>query len=271
MNLAAKSVLACMVASIPTMAATSCEGLASLTFPDATITSAQPVAAGAFTQPGNPGRGRGAANAYKDLPAFCRVPATLKPTSDSDIKVEVWLPTADWNRKYQAVGNGGWAGVISYSELADALRGGYATSSTDTGHVGGSGSFALGHPEKLIDFGWRSEHEMTVKSKSIIQAFYGDCSAPVLLERLLHRRPARPEGSAEISRRLRRHHRRRAGESNRAGTVGGIGRTERSRRLHPARQVSRDPPGRDRGLRRERRRQRRPYRESRPSANSIRR
>ncbi len=79
--------------------------------------------------------------------------ATLKPSADSDIKVEVWLPAANWNSKYQAVGNGGWAGVISYSALADALRGGYATSSTDTGHVGGSGSFALGHPEKLIDFG----------------------------------------------------------------------------------------------------------------------
>jgi feruloyl esterase len=175
MNLAAKSLLAIALASIPAAAAnTSCEGLASMTFPDATITSAQTVPAGAFTQPGNPGRGRGAADAYKDLPAFCRVQATLKPTSDSDIKIEVWLPAADWNKKYQAVGNGGWAGVISYSELADALRGGYATSSTDTGHVGGSGSFALGHPEKLIDFGWRSEHEMTLKSKSIIQSFYGD-------------------------------------------------------------------------------------------------
>jgi len=146
--------------------------------PGTTITNTQTVAAGAFTPPGNPGRGRGPADAYKDLPAFCRVTATLKPSSDSDIKIEVWLPSTDWNKKYQAVGNGGWAGVISYSELADALRGGYATSSTDTGHVGGSGSFALGHPEKLIDFGWRSEHEMTVKAKSIIDAFYG--SAPRL-------------------------------------------------------------------------------------------
>jgi feruloyl esterase len=71
------------------------------------------------------------------------------------------------------VGYGCWAGIISYSAMAEALRSGYATSSTDTGHVGGSGSFALGHPEKLIDFGWRSQHEMALKSKAIIEAFYG--------------------------------------------------------------------------------------------------
>jgi feruloyl esterase len=162
------------------MAAAPCENLTGLTLPNATINTAQVVAAGAFVPPAVPGRaGRApATNPYQDLPAFCRVMATLAPTSDSDIKIEVWLPAAGWNHKYQAVGNGGWAGTISYSELADALRGGYATSSTDTGHVGGRGTFALGHPEKLIDFGWRSEHEMTVKSKAIIDAFYG--SAPRL-------------------------------------------------------------------------------------------
>jgi feruloyl esterase len=111
-----------------------------------------------------------------DLPAFCRVEATLTPSSDSDIKIEVWLPTADWNGKFQAVGNGAWSGAIGYAALADALRRGYAASSTDTGHAGGSASFALGHPEKLIDFAYRSEHEMTVKAKAIVNAFYG--SAP---------------------------------------------------------------------------------------------
>ena len=167
--------LAFALAAAPALAATSCESLASLSLPGATINSSQTVAPGAFTLPANPNaKGKAAASdPYKDLPAFCRVIATLKPSSDSDIKIEVWLPAEGWNRKYQAVGNGGWAGVISYSALAEALRGGYAASSTDTGHVGGSGSFALGHPEKLIDFGWRSEHEMTVKSKAIIQAFYG--------------------------------------------------------------------------------------------------
>lgn len=169
------------LAATPLIAATTCENLTSLKLSNATINSAQTVTAGAFTPPAVPGRaGRGpAVNPYKDLPSFCRVQATLTPTSDSDIKIEVWLPSSDtWNHKYEAVGNGGWAGVISYSELADALRDGYATSSTDTGHVGGRGTFALGHPEKLIDFGWRSEHEMTLKSKDLINAFYG--SAPRL-------------------------------------------------------------------------------------------
>src|SRR5579862_242243 len=154
--------------------AASCESLATLALKDATITLAQSVPAGQFSPPGErPGAGRGG-NPYKDLAEFCRVAATLKPSSDSDINVEVWLPAKGWNGNFQGVGNGGWAGVISYRELGDALRGGYATASTDTGHVGGRGTFALDHPEKLIDFSWRSEHEMTVKAKAVIQAFYGN-------------------------------------------------------------------------------------------------
>ncbi len=169
------SLLALCVAAGPAFAA-SCDSLTALALPDTTITSAQVVAAGEFVPPGaaqgqKKGGGR---NPYKELPEFCRVTATLKPSSDSDIKVEFWLPTAGWNRKLQSVGNGGWAGVISYSALAEALKAGYAGASTDTGHVGGSGRFALGHQEKLEDFGWRSEHEMTVKAKAVIQAFYGN-------------------------------------------------------------------------------------------------
>jgi feruloyl esterase len=134
---------------------TSCESLAGLSLPDTTITLARQ-------------------DASSDLPAFCRVAATLKPTSDSDIKIEVWLPVSGWNGKYQAVGNGGWSGSINSPAMAQALRHGYATSSTDTGHTGGTADFALGHPEKLIDYAYRSEHEMTVKSKAIIAAFYGN-------------------------------------------------------------------------------------------------
>jgi feruloyl esterase len=170
LTLALLLILAASAASAAT-----CDSLASLALPDTTVTSAQLVAAGAFTVPVAEGKGKAKGpSPYADLPAFCRVAITMKPTSDSDIKVEVWLPASGWNQKYQAVGNGGWAGVISYPAMAEALRIGYATSSTDTGHVGGSGSFALGHPEKLADFGWRSEHEMTVKSKAVIQAFYGN-------------------------------------------------------------------------------------------------
>src|SRR5665213_2321987 len=167
-----KLILACAMFTAPMWGAT-CESLASLGLPNATITLAQPVAAGEFTPPGKTAGGPPPTVAYKDLPAFCRVAATLKPTSDSDIKIEVWLPASGWNGKFQAVGNGGWAGVISYSAMAEALRDGYATSSTDTGHVGATGSFVTGHPEKLVDFGYRAVHEMTLKAKSVIDAFYG--------------------------------------------------------------------------------------------------
>jgi feruloyl esterase len=88
--------------------------------------------------------------------------------------VEVWLPVSGWNGKYQAVGNGAWQGSIGYAAMAAALRRGYATSSTDTGHVGGSASFGMGHPEKVIDFAYRSEHEMAVAAKAVINAFYGN-------------------------------------------------------------------------------------------------
>jgi len=165
----AVAVLACLPAT--SAVAASCDGLAKLALKDTAITKAEVVAAGTFEAPG--GRGGRGPNPYKALGEFCRVAATLTPTSDSDIKIEVWLPTRGWNGKYQAVGNGGWAGVISYSAMAEALQGGYATASTDTGHEGGRGTFALGHPEKLVDFAWRSEHEMTAKAKQVIEAFYG--------------------------------------------------------------------------------------------------
>jgi feruloyl esterase len=156
--------------------AATCESLARLTLDNAKITIAQEVAPGAFTPPGAPRQGGAPPQVpriYASLPAFCRVAATLTPSIDSDIKVEIWLPSSRWNGKFQAVGNGGWAGSISYPALASAVAAGYATVSTDTGHVGNSGAFALGHPEKVTDFAYRSVHEMTVKAKAVIDAFYG--------------------------------------------------------------------------------------------------
>jgi feruloyl esterase len=152
--------------------AASCESLAALTLPDTTITLAQTVAAGAFTMPA--GGFMPLPISPKSLPAFCRVAATLRPSKDSDIKIEVWLPTDGWNGKFQGVGNGGWIGAISYPALMEALQKGYASASTDTGHAGGptDGSFALGHPEKVTDFGYRAVHEMTLKAKAIVAAFY---------------------------------------------------------------------------------------------------
>ncbi|MDQ2947645.1 MAG: tannase/feruloyl esterase family alpha/beta hydrolase, partial [Acidobacteriota bacterium] len=157
----------------PAKEQSACEVLAQLSRPEMTITMAQPVLAGEFTPAGAPANSPALA-AFKGLAAFCRVAATLKPSPDSDIKIEVWMPLSGWNGKFQAVGNGGWSGAISYGPLAAALARGYAGASTDTGHAGGSAKFALGHPEKLIDFGYRSEHEMTVEAKAIIAKFYGN-------------------------------------------------------------------------------------------------
>jgi tannase/feruloyl esterase len=150
--------------------AATCESLTALSLPNTTITLAQAVSAGTFTAPGS--SAAQANPSLANLPAFCRVAATLRPSSDSDITIEVWLPAANWNGKYQAVGNGGWAGSIVYTALGDALKRGYAASSTDTGHVGGTAKGMLGHPEKLIDYSYRAIHEMTVNAKAITQAFY---------------------------------------------------------------------------------------------------
>ena len=154
-------------------AATPCTGLKSVSIPNTTITMAESVPAGNFVPPAGGGGGgqRGAQPAALAVPAFCRVAATLKPTSDSEIDMEVWLPES-WNGKFQFVGGGGWAGVISYPAMASALHEGYATASTDTGHKGGNANFAIGHPEKVVDFAYRAVHESTVKSKAILAAFY---------------------------------------------------------------------------------------------------
>src|SRR5438094_615087 len=157
--------------ALPVSAGAPFESLASLKLPDTTITVAQTLAAGAFAPAGGGGRGGGAQ--FSDLPAFCRVAATVKPTPDSDIKIEVWLPASNWNGKFEAVGNGGWNGNIDQNALATGLRRGYATASTDTGHEGGGGPW-MQRPEKLIDFGYRAVHEMAVKAKAIVAAYYGN-------------------------------------------------------------------------------------------------
>jgi feruloyl esterase len=179
----------------------SCESLTKLVLPGTIITMAQPVAAGEFKipvrssgEPGEPGqenghRGPGApvwqqgarrspfGSSDAIQPAFCRVAATLKPSSDSDIKIEIWLPLKGWNGKFFGAGSFGWGGSIMYDGLLLGVKNGYATASTDTGHDeikdGQGGKFAMGHPEKMIDYGYRAVHEMTVKAKAIMEAFYG--------------------------------------------------------------------------------------------------
>jgi feruloyl esterase len=146
----------------------SCSRIGAERLAGAVITMAEVVSAGAFTPPGAVNSGRG----FAALPPFCRVAATLAPSADSEIKIEVWLPVGGWNGKFQAVGNGAFNGNLAYAAMGSALADGYATASTDTGHTGGSASFGLGHPEKVIDFGWRAVHEMTVAAKHIVGIYY---------------------------------------------------------------------------------------------------
>lgn len=175
------------IPSSQVFAATACERLSTLSLPETTITITQTVAPGEFVWPHDFVGWKGClvqpcplpdepGDAFKRLPAFCRVAATLKPTSDSDIKMEIWTPVSGWNGKFLAVGNGGLEGVISYADMGVALARGYAVASTNSGHDGrfDDASFASGHPERLIDFGYRAVHEMTAKAKAIIAAYYGN-------------------------------------------------------------------------------------------------
>ena len=158
-------------------AQTSCESLAKLSFPQAKILGAESIPTGAFKSPTPlPPWLPNAEKLFKSLPAFCRVVVQATPSSDSDIRVEVWLPAENWNRKFQAHGNGGFAGQIDYFDLAASLLAGYATANTDTGHSaeGTDASWALGHPEKVTDFGYRAVHAMTVVAKELIGMRYGN-------------------------------------------------------------------------------------------------
>ena len=144
------------LASAQTASDATCARVANtLKLQDTTITSAAIVAAA------------------DGLPAYCRVQLTIKPSADSDIKSEVWMPMSGWNGKFQQVGNGAFAGSIQYGALKDALKRGYAAASTDTGHTGTGAAWAAGHPEKIIDWGYRSEHLTALHSKAAITNFYG--------------------------------------------------------------------------------------------------
>jgi len=172
-------------------AAATCASLRSYSIDRGTITSAEVVPGGPFVQPGRAGgqpnaaaapgpqpaaRAGGPAAQPVMLPEHCRVKMVLKPSADSNINAELWLPT-NWNGKFMAVGNGGFGGAIQgYGEMAQALARGYATAGNDTGHSeadGPGGLFGLGHPEKIVDFAYRAMHEMTASSKRIIDEMYG--------------------------------------------------------------------------------------------------
>jgi feruloyl esterase len=154
----------------PAMAAMECADLAGLELPNTEITAAERVESGLFTPPGAGGPGGGRAF---DVPAMCRVAGVVDPA----IRFEVWLPEGEaWNGRFQAVGGGGLAGIISYPAMATAIQNGFATASTDTGHEA-SDSTWLGDRQRVIDYGYRAIHEMTVKAKALIDAHYGESPA----------------------------------------------------------------------------------------------
>lgn len=152
-----------------------CESLLQVRLPFGKVTAARLVAAGEYMPPPKAVGAGTDAGLYRNLPAFCRVGVISTPTRDSDINIDVWLPAKGWNGRFRAVGNGGFAGYINYEEMAIAVREGFATASTDTGHRGGptDAAWALDHPEKVADFGYRAIHEMTVAAKAAIRRFYG--------------------------------------------------------------------------------------------------
>lgn len=146
--------------SAPAYGATACADLKRLNLPDTQITLAERVPAGAFSAPG--------VQQPLQVPALCRVAGVVAPA----IKFEVWLPEGStWNGRFQAVGGGGLAGIISYPAMAEAVRSGYASSSTDTGHESTDSAWLLDR-QRVIDYGYRAIHEMTVKAKAVIDAHY---------------------------------------------------------------------------------------------------
>ncbi len=144
-----------------------CESLKNLKLPQTTILVAETREAGkAFVPPNTTAP-------ITPTAAFCRVYGIVDP----EVRFEVWLPTAaTWNGTFNGVGNGGLAGSIGYAAMNTALGLNYATASTDTGHQGGNGSWALGRPELLVDFASRGIHVMTLNAKWIIEAYYGQAA-----------------------------------------------------------------------------------------------
>jgi feruloyl esterase len=166
--------------SVRASAQQSCESLASLAIANVTVSSATAISTPpVFEVPSTPGR-FGTPPGLKVAVPFCRVVGFATPTTDSHIGFEVWLPiAANWNGKYIGIGNPGFIGSVSYGGLVREIARGSATASTDTGHldVGATSeapdAWAIGHPEKVADWGYRAVHETTVAAKALLKAYYG--------------------------------------------------------------------------------------------------
>ena len=149
--------------------AADCSALAGKTYGDATIRAATSVSPPSSLMGLDP-----PAPVAIQAP-FCRVEGTIKTSNASHAGFEVWLPEKSaWNGKYQGVGNGGFAGSLVLPPMDWALQAGYAVSATDTGHTGGTldSAWAMGHPEAIVDFGWRAIHQTADTAKAIIADYY---------------------------------------------------------------------------------------------------
>ena len=162
------AVLTCLVALGGSLVfAADCSGLKNLKLENTEITDAESVTSGSLAVPNE--------SPMSGLPPMCRVAGILRPTSDSEIHFEVWMPQQGWNGRLLGVGNGGFAGSIGYSQLVSYLKRGFAVAGSDAGHQAEAedASWAFGHPEKIRDFGWRAVHLTAERSKQIVAAYYG--------------------------------------------------------------------------------------------------
>jgi feruloyl esterase len=144
-----------------------CEALAGLQLADTQITGAAVVPAGP-TDFGGDEPGQPPNIAATELPSYCRVSATVAPA----INFEVWMPVEGWNGRFQGIGNHRFAGTIPQADMAMEMARGYAVAGTDTGHSG-NGTDWMSDRGMLEDYGFRGIHEMTVRSKEIVNAYYG--------------------------------------------------------------------------------------------------
>ena len=136
-----------------------------------------------------------------------------RPSSDSEIKFEVWLPPAtdNWTGRLKVNGTGGFSGGIPYPRLAQDIRDGFVTAGSNMGHDGGeSPNWTVGHPEKVKDWGLRAHYSVATAAKALSAAFYDKPVQVLVFRRLLERRPAGDDDGAELSGALRRHRRGRA-------------------------------------------------------------
>ena len=163
--------LGLVVASGPSVAALSCEQLTSVTPEASTISSAVLTAPGVV--PGTPGTPNPNNNVSASV-TFCRVQGIASPSQDSQIKFEVWLPTATaWTGRFKQNGTGGYAGATPYPRLAQDIGDGFVTAGSNMGHDGGeSATWTLGHPEKVKDWGLRAHYYVATAAKTLAQGFY---------------------------------------------------------------------------------------------------